>query len=114
VFVLLGVVGLLFKSLYSGPAEDLVHSYGGNVAASFAVYFLAKRVTLRSNSPRVSAAGLTFAGVQLFEISDGFGVMTNVYDRLDFAANAAGIMFAVIVDVVANGMSGGMSVPCGK
>jgi hypothetical protein len=108
-FILLGVAGLVVKGQYSGPADDLVHSYGGNVAASFAVYFLAKRVTTRSNVPRASAAGLAFIVVQLFEVLDGFGVMKNVYDRLDIAANTAGIVFAVTLDVVVTRMSGGMS-----
>jgi hypothetical protein len=106
---LLGVGGLLLKSWYSGPAEDLVHSYGGNVAASFAVYFLTKRVTARSNLPRASAAALAFLAVQLFEVLDGFGVMTNVYDRLDLAANTAGIVLAITLDVVVTRMSGGSS-----
>jgi hypothetical protein len=108
-FVLLGIGGLVLKGQYSGPADDLVHSYGGNVAASFAVYFLAKRVTARSNLARASAAALAFMVVQLFEVLDGFGVMTNVYDRLDLAANTAGIVFAITLDVVVKRMSGGRS-----
>ena len=99
-FVLLGVGGLVLKGQYSGPARDLVHSYGGNVAASFAVYFLAKRVTARSSLPRASAAAIAFTVVQLFELLDGFGFMKNVYDRLDLAANTAGIALAFILDVV--------------
>jgi hypothetical protein len=107
--VLLGVGGLVLKGQYSGPAHDLVHSYGGNVAASFAVYFLAKRVTARSNLPRASAAALAFMVVQLFEVLDGFGLMKNVYERLDLAANTAGIALAVTLDVVVKRMSGGRS-----
>jgi hypothetical protein len=33
-------------------------------------------------------------------VTNGFGVMANVYDPLDIAANAAGIGFAVLVDMV--------------
>jgi len=99
-FVLLGVGGLVLKGQYSGPADELIQSYGGNVAASFAVYFLAKRVTVRSNLPRASAAAVAFMAVQLFEVSDGFGFMTNVTDRLDLAANTAGIALAIALDVV--------------
>jgi hypothetical protein len=94
------------KGQYSGPADALVHSYGGNIAASFAVYFLAKRVTARSNFPRASAAALAFMVVQLFEVFDGFGLMTNVYDRLDLAANAVGIVVAITLDAVVKRMSG--------
>jgi hypothetical protein len=108
-FVLLGVAGLLLKGQYSGPAHDLVHSYGGNVAASFAVYFLAKRVTIRSSFPRAFAAGLALVAVQLFEVVDGFGLMSNVYDRFDFAANTTGIAIAVTLDVIVKRTSRGKS-----
>ena len=101
-FVLLGVAGLVLKSQYSGPYQDVVQSYGGNVAATFAVYFLAKRVTTRSNLPRASAAALAFMVVQLFEVLDGFGVMANVYDPVDFVANSAGIALAVAFDALAS------------
>ncbi len=116
-FVLLGVGGLVLKGRYSGPGQDLVHSYGGNVAASLAVYFWARlatgpfaarfladlarreqRLNLKASLPRMLAAGLALVIVQLFEVFDGFGVMTNVYDRVDFAANAAGIAIALALD----------------
>ena len=109
-FVLLGVGGLVLKGQYAGPADELVQSYGGNVAASFAVYFLAKRVTTRSNLPHASAAVLAFMVVQLFEVLDGFGLMKNVYDRLDLAANTAGIALAITLDVIVKRISGGRSV----
>ncbi len=116
-FVLLGVAGLVLKGRYSGHASELVHSYGGNVAASFAAYFWAKLVTATfvvrfladgahrdqvapSNLPRVLAAGLALLLVQLFEVFDGFGLMSNVYDRLDLAANTVGIAMAFAVDAV--------------
>ncbi len=116
-FVLLGVAGLVLKGRYSGPASDLVHSYGGNVAASFAAYFWAKLVTVPfavrflaggahreqvawSNLPGVLAAGLALLLVQLFEVFDGFGLLSNVYDRLDLVANTVGIAIAFAVDAV--------------
>lgn len=105
-FVLLGAAGLVLKVQYSGPYRDVVHSYGGNVAASFAVYFLA---TLHSGFPKALAAGLALAVVELFEVLNGFGVMHNVYDRVDLAANAAGIALAVAFDALANRVNGGRS-----
>ncbi len=109
-FVLLGVGVLVLKGQYAGPADVLVHSYGGNVAASFAVYFLAKRVTVRLPFPLAAAVALTLVAVQLFEVWDGFGLMTNVYDPLDLAANTAGIALAVALDVIVTRVSGGRSV----
>ena len=114
--MLLGVGGLVLKGRYSGPAHDLVHSHGGNVAASFAVYFWARLATapllaadrarresrLGPKLPRLLAAGLALVIVQLFELFDGFGVMTNVYNRVDFAANAAGIAIAFALDAASS------------
>ena len=38
--------------------------------------------------------------VVLFEQTGGFGVMSNTYDPLDNAANAAGIALAVLLDAL--------------
>lgn len=106
-FVLIGVAGLVLEGRYSGPAEELVYSYGGNIAASFAVYFLARRVTDRFGRPRASAAALAFTAVQSFEVLDGFGLMTSVYDHLDLAANTAGIILAIALDTIIELAGGG-------
>jgi hypothetical protein len=39
-FALLGVAGLVLEGHYRGPYQQAVHSYGGNIAASFAVYYI--------------------------------------------------------------------------
>lgn len=99
-FVFLGVVGLVLKRQYSGTLEEVIHSYAGNFAASFAVYFIVKNIPFRSGYKKVLTAGLALGVVQLFEVFDGFGVMTNVYDPVDFVANFAGIALALAVDAV--------------
>ena len=43
-FVLLGVAALVLKRHYSGPFVEIIHSYTGNVSASFAVYFVVRPV----------------------------------------------------------------------
>ena len=50
---------------------------------------------------RGSRAAAVFAllAAELFEATDGFGVMSNVYDPGDYVANAAGVLVAVAVDV---------------
>jgi hypothetical protein len=105
-FVLLGVAGLVFKRHYSGPDWEIVRSYGGNIAASFAAYFVITCLPFCSRFRRLLAGGLTLAVVELFEVSNGFGVMTNVYDRVDFAANAVGIALALAVDSMTSPTSG--------
>jgi len=104
-FVLLGVAGLILKGHYSGPCWEVVRSYGGNIAASFAAYFVISNLPFRSRFRRLLAGGLTLAVVELFEVSNGFGVMTNVYDRVDFIANAVGIALALAVDSLTSGTS---------
>jgi hypothetical protein len=96
------VFGLLLKGRYSGPYVDLVRSYGGNVVVSSSVYFLLTRLPIRHRLKRLMTAGLGLATVELFEATDGFGVMSNTYDPVDFLANAAGIGVALLVDVLAS------------
>ncbi len=96
--VLLGVAGLLAKRHYVGPLQDLVFSYGGNVAVSFAVYFLARASSPGARLGPAWAAGAALLAVEAFEITDGFGVMSNTYDPLDLVANAAGVAAAWALD----------------
>ncbi len=100
VFVMLGVAVLVFKRHYSGPFEAVIDAYAANVAVSFAVYFNALFVPVQSRYKRLWAAGLALAAVELFEVFDGFGIMTNVYDSMDLVANAVGVLLALVVDTV--------------
>jgi hypothetical protein len=100
-FILLGVAALVLKRHYSGPFVGIVHSYGGNIAASFAVYFVVRILTSGWRYGRLVTAGITLLIVELFEAADGFGVMTNVYDPVDFAANAVGVVLALALDTLA-------------
>ena len=100
-FVLLGVAALVLKRHYSGPFVEIVHSYAGNIAASFAVYFVVRISTSGWRYGRLVAAGIALLVVELFEAADGFGVMTNVYDPVDFVANAVGVVLALVLDTLA-------------
>ena len=100
VMALLGAMVLVFLRGYDGPFGVLLGAYGGNVAVSFALYFAALNASARYQRPRLLAASATLLAVGLFEATDGFGVMANTFDPIDFAANAAGVGLAVIVDVV--------------
>jgi hypothetical protein len=53
-----------------------------------------------SRCRKLLTAGLALTVVELFEATNGFGVMTNVYDPVDFAANAVGVALALAVDSV--------------
>jgi hypothetical protein len=100
-FVLLGVFGLILKSKYVGPYYEFVHSYAGNVTASFAVYFVVSIGAKEFRFNRLIVAGIALVVVELFEATNGFGVMTNTYDPFDFLANAIGVALAIGVDIVA-------------
>ena len=102
---LLGAAGLVLKGHYSGPYQEAIHSYGGNIAASFAVYYVVALLPLPPRFGKLLTAGLALAVVELFEALNGFGVMTNVYDYVDFTANAVGIALALAVDIVTSGIS---------
>lgn len=97
---LLGAAVLVLVPAYEGPLEELLGSYGGNVAVSFALYFAAVSATSRYPRPRLLAAALTLLAVELFEAADGFGVMANTFDPIDFVANAVGVGLAIVIDLV--------------
>ncbi len=99
-FVFLGVAALVLKSRYSGPFVEIIHSYSGNVSASFAVYFVVRILTTGWRHGRFVTAGIALLIVELFEVTNGFGVMTNVYDPVDLVANAMGVALALVLDTL--------------
>ncbi|TFH64889.1 MAG: hypothetical protein E4G91_04380 [Candidatus Zixiibacteriota bacterium] len=104
-FVLLGVAILVLKRHYSGPFAVMVHSYIGNVSVSFAVYFVVSIAAPTWKLGKLPTAGIALLAVELFEATDGFGVMSNVFDQIDFIANAVGVGVALAVDTVADRIS---------
>jgi hypothetical protein len=104
IFVLLGVAGLLLRGHYAGPFEEIVHSYAGNISVSFSVYFIALQVSSRFGSPKIVAAALALCAVELFEAFNGFGIMANVFDPIDFGANAVGVAVGFIIDFMLDHM----------
>jgi hypothetical protein len=99
-FVLAGVAILVLKSHYSGPGEIFVHCYAGNIAVSFAVYFIVLQLPFGSHHQRLWSAGSALAAVELFEVLDGFGIMSNVFDPWDLPANAAGVAAGFALDTI--------------
>ena len=102
-FVLLGVAVLVLKPMYSGPFEEIVYAYAGNVSVSFAVYFLLTNLEFPQKHKGALAAICAFLVVELFEAFDGFGVMSNTYDPIDYLANGAGIAMAFLLDTTLTG-----------
>ena len=99
-FVLAGVAVLVLKPHYHGLLAPVIFNYGGNFAVSFAVYFIVGIVASRHGWGRWIIVAAALLVVELFEITDGFGVMGNVYDTLDLLANAAGIGLAFVIDSI--------------
>jgi hypothetical protein len=99
IFVFIGVTALLFKSWFSDSLPDFAFSYLGNLSVSFAVYFLV-RLASHHRFNMILSAIVAIVIVEVFEAANGFGIMTNVYDQLDYVANALGVALAVAVDVV--------------
>jgi hypothetical protein len=97
--VLAGVAGLLLKGWFADPIGELAYSYVGNLAGSFAVYYVVS-IGLGSRLQRAAIAGVALLVVEIHELADGFGFMTNVVDPFDYLANALGVALAYDVDVV--------------
>jgi hypothetical protein len=97
-FIFLGAAVFLFRGRYSGPLDEIVHAYAGNLSVSFAVYFVFANLEFPQRFKRVLAAANALTVVELFEAFDGFGIMLNTYDPIDFLVNAVGITFALLLD----------------
>lgn len=95
--VLVGVIALLSKSWFRGSLGSLAHAYLGNVAASFAVFFVIA-IAPAPRLHRIWIAAIALVIVEAFELTNGFGVMTNVYDPFDYLANVLGVALACGVD----------------
>jgi hypothetical protein len=101
-FILLGVLVLVLKHNYNGPYSEIVKSYSGNLSVSFAIYFI---ICLSSNNWKKNkfiTATIALIIVELFEITNGFGIMKNVFDTIDLIANLIGIIFALVLDQLLN------------
>ena len=97
--VLVGVTALLIKSWFRDSIGSLAHAYLGNMAASFAV-FSTVAIAAAPKLHRIWVAAVALAIVEAFELTDGFGVMTNVYDPFDYLANALSVALACCVDFI--------------
>lgn len=97
---LVGAAALVLKPSYRGPLAAIVHDHGGNVVASFATFFVASIGAAQYGLGRAMTAVAALLVVEVFEVTDGFGVMSNVFDPWDLAANAAGILLAFAVDAL--------------
>ncbi|MBK8127354.1 MAG: hypothetical protein IPK53_00035 [bacterium] len=94
----LGALLLSLGSRYRGPGEILVHSYGSNIAFSFAAYFLVMLSRVRALERIGIAATVVAVGVSLTEIAQKLKYLDGVFDSWDLAANFVGIGLAIVVD----------------
>ncbi|HOI29811.1 MAG TPA: hypothetical protein PLZ15_08650 [Melioribacteraceae bacterium] len=101
-FVLSGALVLMLKHNYSGPYTEIVKSYSGNLAVSFAVYFIISFSSDTWKKNRFITAFIALLAVELFEITNGFGIMTNVFDPIDLLANLIGVGLAFGLDFLLN------------
>ncbi len=99
-FILLGVLVLLLKQIYNGPGLEIVKSYSGNLSISFAVYFLISFSSDHWKQNKLISAVISLTIVELFEITNGFGIMTNTYDTIDLFVNLIGVISALVLDKI--------------
>ena len=97
-FILLCVSVLLLKQIYNGPGLEIVKSYSGNLSISFAVYFLICFSSDHWKQNKFITAIISLTIVELFEITNGFGIMKNVFDIFDLFVNLIGVILALVLD----------------
>ena len=101
-FILLGVLVLVLKHNYNGPYSEIVKSYSGNLSVSFAIYFIIFFSSNNWKKNKFITATIALIIVELFEITNGFGIMKNVFDTIDLFANLIGIILALVLDQLLN------------
>jgi len=97
-FILLGAIVLVLKHNYNGPFTEIIKSYAGNISISFAVYFIIGFSSHNWKKIKLITATMALLIVELFEITNGFGIMENVFDTIDLFANFIGIFLALFLD----------------
>lgn len=97
-FILLGALVLVLKHNYNGPYLEIVKSYSGNLSVSFAIYYIVGFSSKNWGKNKFITAAIALIIVELFEITNGFGIMTNVFDTIDLLANLTGIILALVLD----------------
>ena len=97
-FILLGISVLLLKQVYNGPGLEIIKSYSGNLSISFAVYFLICFSSDHWKQNKLITAIISLMIVELFEITNGFGIMKNVFDIFDLFVNLIGVISALVLD----------------
>jgi hypothetical protein len=97
--VLVGVIGLVTKPRWGGAIGDLIWSYWGNVSVSFSVFFIVGLIPQFRKLGGFTIAIIALVIVELFELTNGFGVMSNVYDPMDMLANVVGVGIALSADI---------------
>lgn len=96
--ILTGVFILLLKKNYNGPWMEIIINYAGNFSVSFAVYFIINFISDYWKKNKLITAAISLLIVELFEVTNGFFVMQNVFDPYDLIANFAGIILAIAID----------------
>ena len=99
-FILLGILILILKRYYSGPFEEQVYAYGSNISVSFVIYFIILIGLENLPQTRLLALSGSLIIVELFELTSGFGFLSNTYDPMDYVANALGITLALVADLL--------------
>ncbi len=86
------------KSWFRNSIGNLAYAYLGNVSTSFAVFFLVSLGAV-PKLHRILIAVIALTIVEAFELTNGFGIITNVYDPFDYLANSLGIVLAYCADL---------------
>ncbi len=101
-FITIAICAFLLKTQYNGPYKELFISYWGNFWISFAVYFIVGVSNKYWRTNDFVTATIAILIVELFELTDGFGVMENVYDPIDLIINIWGVALAITAEIILN------------
>jgi hypothetical protein len=99
ILIILAISAFILKSQYQGPYQELVVNYGSNILISFVIYLLLSLYAEINDINRFIVFIIALTIVELFEVTNGYGFIKNIYSSLDLLANFIGIMLAAFLDL---------------
>ena len=99
ILVLLAISAFILKSQYQGPYQELVINYGSNILISFGVYLLLSLYAETRDINKFIVFVIALTLVELFDVTNGYGFMKNIYNVFDLLANFIGIFLAAFLDL---------------
>lgn len=99
-FILVAALLHMATRPYTGPYSEWVHSYGSNLAVSFALFFLLRFLRLPKIEHPLACAGYALLILWAEEFAQMSREWPGVFDVWDLLYDALGVAVAILADKI--------------